>query len=77
MLKAILRDEHKTLPCAAYLEGEYGVSGLFLGVPVVLGRHGVEKIVEIHLTHKESIALKHSVDHIRQRTGALNKKRQQ
>lgn len=72
--KAIIRDEHKTLPCAVYLDGEYGVDGAFVGVPVVLGRNGIEKIVEIHLSEKESEAFNRSVAHIKERTDDLRKK---
>ncbi len=75
MVKAILRDEHRTLPCAVYLEGEYGVKGTFVGVPAVLGINGVEKIIEIHLTEKETSAFEQSVEHICARTIELNKKR--
>ncbi len=75
MVKAILRDETKTLPCATYLEGEYGVEGAFVGVPVVLGINGIEKIIDIHLTLNETIAFKNSVEHIKERTADLNKKR--
>lgn len=75
MAKAILRDEHKTMPCAVYLEGEYGIDGVFVGVPVVLGRNGVEKVVEIHLSDKESNAFNLSVEHIKERTDDMNKKR--
>jgi malate dehydrogenase len=53
MVKAVLLDEKRILPCAAYLSGEYGVSGLFVGVPVILGRRGVEKIIELNLTDGE------------------------
>jgi malate dehydrogenase len=53
MVKAILLDERRILPCSAYLNGEYGVSGLYIGVPVVLGRNGVEKILELNLTVEE------------------------
>ncbi len=53
MAKAILLDEKRVLPCAAYLDGEYGISGLFVGVPVILGKRGVEKIVELKLTEEE------------------------
>jgi malate dehydrogenase len=74
--KSILRDEHKTLPCATYLDGEYGIDGVFVGVPVVLGHKGVEKIVEIHLTDKETSAFKLSVKHIRERFDDLKNKRQ-
>ncbi len=71
MVKAILRDEKKTLPCAVYLDGEYSTGGIFVGVPVVLGRKGIEKIVEIHLSEKEAHAFKNSVEHIKQRTEEL------
>ncbi len=77
MVKAIVRDEHKMLPCAAYLQGEYGIDGAFVGVPVVLGNNGIEKIVEIHLSKKEAKALEYSVEHIKQRTRDLNLKRSQ
>ena len=49
MVEAILKDKKKMLPCAAYLEGEYGIKGLYVGVPVKLGRRGVEQIIEIKL----------------------------
>src|SRR6202034_2383774 len=49
MVEAILKDKKKILPCAAYLEGEYGISGLFVGVPVKLGAKGIEQIIEIKL----------------------------
>ena len=53
MVEAILKDKKKILPCAAYLEGEYGIKGLFVGVPVKLGARGVEQIIEIKLTPKK------------------------
>lgn len=53
MLKAILLDERRILPCSAYLNGEYGLSGFFIGVPAVLGRQGVEKILELNLNAEE------------------------
>src|SRR5262249_1694989 len=56
MIEAILKDKKKILPCAAYLNGPYGVSGLYVGVPVKLGRAGVEKIIEIKLTPEENAA---------------------
>ncbi len=56
MVDAILRDRHRVLPCAVYLQGEYGVDGLFVGVPVVLGRGGMERIIEITLTDQERTA---------------------
>jgi len=60
MAEAILKDKKKILPCAAYLEGEYGIDGLFVGVPVKLGRQGIEDIIEIRLTEDEDAALKKS-----------------
>jgi malate dehydrogenase len=60
MIDAIFNDRKKILPCAAYLEGEYGIKGLFVGVPVKLGANGVEKIVEIKLTPEEQAALNKS-----------------
>jgi malate dehydrogenase len=76
MVESILKDKKKVLPCAAYLEGEYGIRGLFVGVPVKLGSKGIEKIYEIKLTPEEDAALKKSaaavqelVDVIRQKIG--------
>ena len=57
MAEAVLTDSKRVLPCAAYLEGEFGVSGYFLGVPVVIGENGVEKILEFELTDEEKEAL--------------------
>jgi malate dehydrogenase len=60
MVEAILKDKRKILPCSVFLQGEYGVRDLFVGVPVKLGAHGVEQIVEIKLTADEDAALKKS-----------------
>src|ERR1700735_2463934 len=60
MVESILKDKKKVLPCAAYLEGEYGVKGLFVGVPVKLGAGGIEKIYEIHLNDEEKAMLSKS-----------------
>jgi len=57
MVEAILKDKRKILPCAAYLNGEYGYKGLFVGVPVKLGKNGMEQIIEIKLTSEEKTAL--------------------
>src|ERR1700685_691522 len=57
MVESILKDKKKVLPCAAYLEGEYGIHGLFVGVPVKLGRNGVEKIYELQLNAEEKAML--------------------
>ncbi len=66
MVEAILKDKKKILPCAAYLEGEYGVRGLFVGVPVKLGARGVEQIIEIKLTPEEQAALEKSAAAVRE-----------
>jgi malate dehydrogenase len=60
MVEVILRDKKKILPCAVHLEGEYGIKGLFVGVPVKLGRKGIEQIIEIKLTPDEAAALNRS-----------------
>lgn len=57
MVEAIIKDKKKILPCAVYLEGEYGINGLFVGVPVKLGANGVEEIIQINLTTEERAAL--------------------
>jgi malate dehydrogenase len=66
MVEAILKDKKKILPCAVYLEGEYGVKGLFVGVPVKLGARGVEQIIEIKLTPEEKAALDKSAASVRE-----------
>ncbi|RJP43120.1 MAG: malate dehydrogenase [Desulfobacteraceae bacterium] len=65
MAEAILKDKKKILPCAVYLEGEYGIRDLFVGVPVKLGRNGIEEIIEIKLTDAESAALRKSADAVK------------
>ena len=60
MTESILKDKKKILPCAAYLEGEYGVNGLYVGVPCKLGAKGIEQVIEITLTAEERIALQKS-----------------
>jgi len=62
MAESILKDKKKILPCAAYLEGEYGINDLFIGVPVKLGANGIEGVIEISLTDDEKAALKKSAD---------------
>ena len=66
MMEAILKDKKKILPCAAYLDGEYGVKGLYVGVPVKLGRSGVEQIIEITLTADEQAAFQKSAGAVRE-----------
>ncbi len=62
MVEAILKDKHLIVPCAAYLQGEYGVEGIFFGVPVMLGKNGIEKVIEYELDDDEQAALKASAD---------------
>ncbi len=71
MVEAILKDKKKILPCAAYLEGEYGVQGLFVGVPVKLGARGIEQIIEIKLTAEEQAALGKSADSVKELVGII------
>lgn len=66
MAESILKDKKKILPCAAYLEGEYGINDLFVGVPVKLGANGIEEIIEITLTKEENTALEKSADAVRE-----------
>jgi len=71
MVDAVLRDKKKILPCAAYLQGEYGMRDVYLGVPVQLGASGMEKIVEIALTPDEGAALEKSAAAVRELFGIL------
>lgn len=66
MVESILRDKKRVLPCAAYLDGEYGVNGLFIGVPVVLGKNGVERIIEVKLNEEEKAAFEKTVQHVQE-----------
>jgi malate dehydrogenase len=66
MVEAILLDRRRILPCAAYLQGEYGIDGLFVGVPVVLGNGGMERVIEISLTEGEKAELAHSAASVRE-----------
>jgi malate dehydrogenase len=75
MAESILNDKKKVLPCAAYLEGEYGIHGLFVGVPVKLGAGGVEKIYEVKLLPEEQRMLTRSAESVRELVGVLEKKR--
>jgi len=71
MVEAILKDKKKILPCAAYLEGEYGIHGLYVGVPVKLGAKGLEQIIEINLTLEEKAALNRSAESVRELVNVL------
>jgi malate dehydrogenase len=73
MVEAYMLDRKSVLPCAAYLDGEYGVKGLFAGVPVVIGAGGVERVVEIQLTAAEKTAFDSSVGHVRELVEAMDK----
>ena len=66
MVESVLLDKKQILPCTAYLEGEYGIDGLFVGVPVKLGSTGVEQVVEFDLTDEEAAALRHSADAVQE-----------
>jgi malate dehydrogenase len=71
MVAAILHDKKKILPCAVYLQGEYGLHDLFVGVPAVLGRKGMEKVVELDLSAEEKAALQKSADAVHELVHAL------
>jgi malate dehydrogenase len=71
MAESIIKDKKRILPCAAYLEGEYGIEGLFVGVPVKLGANGIEEIIEIKLSEEESRALKASADAVKETLSEL------
>jgi malate dehydrogenase len=71
MVHAVMLDEKRVLPCTAYLEGEYGIDGLYMGVPVKIGADGIEEIVELELTEEEQAALQESADAVREVVGVL------
>jgi malate dehydrogenase len=71
MVEAIIKDKKKILPCAAYLEGEYGINGLFVGVPVKLGARGIEEIIQINLTAEERAALQKSAAAVQELVSVL------
>ncbi len=74
MAESILKDKKKVLPCAALLEGEYGINGLFVGVPVKLGAGGIEQIYQIKLTDEEQAMLKKSADSVQELVDVLKSK---
>jgi malate dehydrogenase len=74
MVESILKDKKKVLPCAAYLQGEYGISELFVGVPVKLGKEGIEKIYQIKLEGAEQAALKKSADAVKELIDVIKQK---
>jgi malate dehydrogenase len=71
MVEAILKDKKKILPCAAYLDGEYGINGLFVGVPCKLGEKGIEQIIEIKLSADEQEALEKSAGAVKELVGVI------
>ena len=71
MVDSIMLDEKRVLPCTAYLDGEYGIDGLYMGVPVKLGAAGIEAIYELDLTDEEQALLKSSSDAVREVVGVL------
>ena len=73
MAESILKDKKKILPCAVYLEGQYGIKDLFIGVPVKLGSKGAEEVIEITLTDSEKAALQHSADAVQELKDILSK----
>lgn len=72
MAEAIVKDQNRILPCAAFLEGEYGVNGLFLGVPCQLGAQGLVKVIELELNESEKAGLQNSIHAVQELTAALN-----
>ena len=72
MVEAILKDKKKILPCCAFLQGEYGISDLYVGVPVKLGARGMEEIIEITLTDSEKVGLMKSADAVRELVQIIN-----
>jgi malate dehydrogenase len=75
MAESILKDKKKVLPCAAYLEGEYGINGLFVGVPVKLGANGIEKIYEVKLLPEEKAKLDKSAASVQELVDVLKSKK--
>lgn len=73
MVKAVLLDRNRVFPCSAYLTGQYGIDGLYVGVPIKLGASGVEEIIEIKLTDEEQAALHRSADAVRELVEKINK----
>jgi malate dehydrogenase len=71
MVHAVMLDERRVLPCTAYLDGEYGIDGLYMGVPVKLGVAGIEEVVELELTEDEQAQLQESADAVREVVGVL------
>jgi len=73
MVESIVKDKKRILPCAAYCDGEFGINGLFVGVPTVLGKEGVEKIIEVDLDAEEQKLMKASADHVAELVDVVKK----
>lgn len=73
MVEAIVKDKKRLIPCAAYCDQEYSVGGYYVGVPVILGAAGVEKIIELRLTDSEQAAFKNSVDSVKELVASMSK----
>jgi malate dehydrogenase len=73
MVEAVVRDKKRLIPCAAYCDKEYGVGGFYVGVPVILGSSGVERIVELNLTSEEKAAFQRSVDAVKELVATMEK----
>jgi malate dehydrogenase len=71
MAECYLKDKKRVLPCAAYLEGEYGINGYYIGVPVVIGDGGIERVIEIELTDEENAALQASFGRVKDVVGSV------
>ena len=72
MVEAIVRDQKRIFPVCAWLQGEYGLKDIYLGVPVVLGKNGIEKIIELKLNDEEKALLDESAGHVRDVMGVLD-----
>ena len=75
MVEAVLLDKKRILPCCAYLEGEYGINGLCVGVPVKIGANGMEEVIQVGLTESEKAALNHSADSVKELVEVMNQAR--
>ena len=74
MAEAYIRDKRRVLPAAAQCNGEYGVDGLYVGVPTIIGKGGVEKILEVELSDKDKALLKISVEHVEELVSQVKKR---
>ena len=72
MVEAVVKDKKRVIPVAALCDSEYGVGGYYVGVPVVMGSNGVEKVIELSLTEKETADFQHSVDAVKQLVATMD-----